>query len=202
MTTTPREEAVRKTLHVLVSLVAAAAVWRLPAAGAATLLAGATAVALSIEVARRASGRFGTIFQRRLGSLLRDREAGRLTGATTLAIGYTAAATLLPGTPALAGILVAGVGDAVAAVAGKRFGRLRYRGGKSVEGSLAFLVVVIAMAFLLLPGIHPVVAIGLALLLTALEALSLPVADNLYLPVATAAAVYGAALLTGMTFFS
>lgn len=202
MTTTAREEAIRKGLHAGVSLVAAAAVWRLPPADAAILLAAATTVALSVEVARRASGPFGRRFQRGLGPLLRDREAGHLTGATTLAIGYTAAAVLFPGTPALAGILVAGVADAVAAIVGKRFGRHRYPGGKSVEGSVAFFAVVTAMALLLLPDVRPGAVLALALAVTALEALTLRVDDNLYLPLATAAAVRALPLLTGVTFFS
>lgn len=202
MTTTAREEAIRKALHVLLSLMAAAVVWWLPGTAAASVLAAATMLALSVEVGRRASGRFARAFQRRLGPLLRDRETGRLTGATTLAIGYTAAALLFPGTPALAGILVAGLADAVAAVVGKRFGRVRYPGGKSLEGSMAFLAIVMAMAVLLLPGGHPLVIVGLAVLLTGLEALTLPVDDNLYLPPATAAAVHLALLLPGVTFFS
>lgn len=202
MTTTVREEAIRKAIHVLVSLVAAGAVWWLPAPEAASLLAAATLVALTVEVGRRASGRFGELFQARLGPLLREREAGRLTGATTLAIGYTAAVVLLPGAPALAGILVVGVADAVAAVVGKRFGRLRYPGGKSMEGSLAFLLVVTAILLPLLPGVYPVVVLGTAAVLTAVEALTLPVDDNLYLPLVTASAVHVAFRLTGVTFFS
>lgn len=202
MTTSPGEEAIRKTVHVFLSLNAAVAVWWLPHTAAASLLAAATMVALVIELARRASGRFARSFQRRLGPLLRDRESGRLTGATTLAIGYTTAALLFPGTPALAGILVAGLADAAAAVVGKRFGRVRYPGGKSLEGSMTFLAIVMAMAVLLLPGGHPLVILALALILTGLEALTLPVDDNLYLPPATAAAVHLALLLPGVTFFS
>lgn len=200
--TTPREEAIRKTLHVLVSLVAAAVVRWLPPLEAATVLAAATLVALAVELARRMSAPFGRLFHHRLQPLLRDGETAHLTGATTLALGFTLAAVLFPGRPALMAILVAGVADAVAAVVGKRFGRVRYPGGKSLEGSLAFLAVVAPMAFLLMPGIHPIALLALALALTALEALTLRVADNLYLPLATAAAVHFAALLTGVTFFS
>ncbi len=201
MTTSVRGEATRKAVHLLVSLVAAAVVWLLPPLPAATIFAAATLVALGVEVARRASRPVAGFFDRRLGHLLRPGEGGRLTGATTLALGYTTAVVAFPGLPALTGILVAGVADAVAAVVGKRFGRHRYRGGKSLEGSLGFLVVVLPLS-LLLPGLPVLVAIVLALALTGLEAFTLPVDDNLYLPLATAAAVQLAGLAAGLTFFS
>jgi dolichol kinase len=197
-----REEATRKTLHLALSLAAAGVLYLLPPLEAATVLAAATAVALAVEVARRASGGFGRAFVRGLGPLLRDREAGRLTGATTLAIGYVAAATLFPGGPAVAAVLVAGVGDAAAAVVGKRWGRLRYPGGKSVEGSLVFFLVVLAIGRVLLPdaGIAPLLA--LAAVLTLVEAPALTVDDNLYLPPAAAAGFHAAAVLSGAAFFS
>lgn len=199
--TTVREESTRKVLHVLVSLIAAAVVWWLPPLQAAVIFATAALCALSVEVARRLSGAFGRLFDHRLGHLLRTGEGARLTGATTLAIGYTVVVVAFPGVPALAGILVAGVADAVAAVVGKRFGRTRYRGGKSVEGSAAFLAVVLPMA-ILVPGLPLGAAIAVAVALTGVEALTLPVDDNLYLPLITAIAVQVATLATGVTFFS
>jgi dolichol kinase len=201
MATSVRGEATRKSVHLLLSLVAAAVVWLLPPVEAATILSAATLLALAVEVARRISRPAKAFFDRRLGHLLRPGESGRLTGATTLALGYTTAVVAFPGVPALTGILVAGVADAVAAVVGKRFGRHRYPGGKSVEGSLGFLLVVLPLS-LLLPGLPAVAAVLLAIGLTGLEALTLPVDDNLYLPLATAAAVQGAVLATGATFFS
>ena len=201
MATSVRGEATRKSVHLLVSLVAAAVVWLLPPLTAATTFAAASLLALGVELARRASRPAAAWFDRRLGHLLRPGEGGRLTGATTLALGYTTAVVAFPGLPALAGILVAGVADAVAAVVGKRFGTHRYRGGKSVEGSLAFLLVVLPLS-LLLPGLPALAAVLLAIGLTGIEALTLPVDDNLYLPLATAAAVQLTGVAAGLTFFS
>ncbi|NIP80018.1 MAG: hypothetical protein GWM90_12655, partial [Gemmatimonadetes bacterium] len=144
--TSAQGEAARKTIHVALSVVAALVVAETRPLTAATILAAATLIALAAEVARRASGAFGGAFRRGLGPMLRPAEAaGRLTGATTLSIGYTVAAVALPGTPALAGILITGVADALAAVVGRRLGRHRYRGGKSVEGSAAFAIAVFAL---------------------------------------------------------
>ncbi|HUE76376.1 MAG TPA: hypothetical protein VMM83_00415 [Longimicrobiales bacterium] len=179
-----RGAAARKSIHVLLSLGVAALVWWLPVTTAAVILAAATALALVIEAARRASGRFDRAFHARLGPMLRPAESRRLTGATTLALGYTLTVVLLPGLPALAGILFAGVADAVAAVVGRRWGRHRYAGGKSVEGSLAFLAVAAAIAAGLGAGL--VAAVGVAVVVTIIEALTLRIDDNLYLPLAGA----------------
>lgn len=189
--TAPGGEAARKSIHVGASLVAALVVWRLPAIPAATVLASAAAIALVTEVLRRSSRRFADAFQATLGSMLRGRERGGLTGATTLALGYTIAAVALPGRAAMAGILFTGVADALAAVVGRHWGRRRYPGGKSVEGSVAFLVSAALIAWAL--GAPPGVALAAAVALTLLEALTLPVDDNLYLP------VVGAALFRAIT---
>ncbi len=63
-----------------------------------------------------------------------------------------------------------------------------------------FLAVVVPI--LLLTGLPAAAAAGVALLLTAVEALTLPVDDNLYLPILTAFAVHVAGLPSGLTFFS
>ena len=192
-------EAARKSIHVLLSLGAAAIAWRLPALTAATVLAAAAALALTIEVLRLASPGFGALFHRRLAPMLRAGEARGVTGATTLAIGYTLAAAAFPGRAAVAGILFTGVGDAVAAVVGKRWGRHRYPGGKSLEGSAAFFAVAFGIAWAAMvaggpdgaAALGPAAVAGRAALaagvVMAVEALTLRVDDNLYLPLVGAA---------------
>lgn len=188
---TGRAEAARKTLHIALSAVAALVVWSATPVAAAAVLAAATLVALAVEAVRRLSGAFGAAFQRLLGGLLRDREAGRLTGATTLSIGYTVTAVALPGAPALAGILFAGIADALAAVVGRRFGHRRYPGGKSVEGTAVFAAVTFLLA-LAVPGLGVGAAAAVAIALALVEAFTLPVDDNLYLPLVGAIVVWAA----------
>lgn len=186
----------RKAIHAGLSIVAAAVVVAAPAVTAATILAGATLVALSVEVARRVSSVAARAFDRRLGGMLKERERTRLTGATTLALGCTVAALMLPGTPALAGILFAGLADPAAALVGARYGRLRYPGGKSVAGSVTFLGTGFGLGLGL--GLDPAAALLAAGMAAAAEAPSPPVDDNLYLPLAGAAAVVAAGWVTGM----
>ena len=199
--TDARGEAARKLIHAGVSLVAAAVVWWAPHPIGAVILAGATAVALAVELARRSSPGFGRWFGRRLGRMLRPGEAVRLTGATTLSVAYTLAAVLLPGRAAVAGILFTGLADAAAAVVGKRWGRHRYRGGKSIEGSAAFLAAVFAIS-VTLPGVGAGAAMATAVALTLIEAPTLRVDDNLYLPLAGAAVLRAVAGSGGVGIFS
>jgi dolichol kinase len=196
-----RGEVARKGLHVGLSLVAAGLVWWLPHPLGATMLAAATAIALSVELARRTSGTFATRFLRWLAPLLRDDEKAGLTGATTLSVGYTVAAAMLPGRAAVGGILFAGVADALAALVGRRWGRHRYPGGKSLEGSLAFLAASFLLA-LALPGIGPQTAAIVAVALTMVEAITVPVDDNLYLPLVGAMVIRAVAGSAGVGIFS
>ena len=176
----------RNAVHAGLSVAAAAVVAALPPEPAAVVLAAATFVALTVELTRRVSPAVARSFGR-LAPMLKDGEGRRLTGATTLSIGFTATAVVFSGTPALAGILFAGLGDPLAAVVGRPWGRLRYPGGKSVIGSATFLAVTVAVGLAL--GLPPGAALVAALALTAVEALSLPVDDNVYLPVLGAAVV-------------
>lgn len=181
-------EAARKLIHVVVSLCAAAVVWLVPHPGGATVAAAAAAIALGVEVLRRAVPGFGRAFHRSLGRMLRRQEAWTLTGATHLALGFTLAAALFPGWPAVTGILVAGLADPVAALVGRALGRHRYRGGKSLEGSTAFLAVAWLVVWSV-SGAGLATAGAIALALTLAEAARLPVNDNLYLPPLAAALV-------------
>lgn len=95
------------------------------------------------------------------------------------------------------GILVLALGDAAAAVIGRRYGRRHYRVGgstRSLEGSLAmaaFSVLALWIAVRVFPS--PVgmgALLGVALLATVLEAVSVRGFDNLLVPGGTAVALY------------
>ncbi len=88
-------------------------------------------------------------------------------------------------------ILILAVADAAAALAGRRFGRIRYRGpgGKSLEGSAAFYASALGCTALplgLFSDLAPIsialVSINVALLATLAEALSRRGLDNLTVP--------------------
>lgn len=189
-------ELIRKSVHVLVSVVAVAVVWTLPPTESRIVIVVAAGAALFAEAIRRASRFAGALFDRMFGALLRAHESQGLTGATMLALGFALAVLAFPPRFAGAGILYAGVGDAASAVVGRYWGRIRYPDGKSLEGSLAFL----AAAFLagwFAPGIGLVPAAVAACVTTVLEALPSRVDDNLALPLVGAAATWAAVAILG-----
>jgi dolichol kinase len=121
--------------------------------------------------------------ERRDGS----RSAGELLFAPCIALtGWLAGE---PSFAWLTGIALLAVGDTAAALAGQRFGRHRYRsfgGGKSVEGSVAFLlaaaVMSIALAQWLQAPVSPAVLLAFCLAITLVEAVSGYGSDNLSIP--------------------
>ena len=96
----------------------------------------------------------------------------------------------------LAGIAALTFGDPAAAWVGRRWGERRYRGfgfGRSLEGSLAFLLVsgfaIAWVAVFAVPGAIPLrFAVGCGAAGAAVEALSPPGWDNLFVPLAVAGA--------------
>jgi dolichol kinase len=125
-------------------------------------------------------------------AFLRGRETGRLTGAS-----YTLAALLVsvwafPPAVVAAAFLYHSVGDTAAGWVGRRYGRHRV-GGKSLEGSAAFLVTgALAAAPFVGPGPSLVGAAA-----AALAELLLPVDDNLGVPLVGGGALVAVTRATG-----
>jgi dolichol kinase len=136
----------------------------------------ATAVAVDWARLRLRGPRY--YFLRATRTLLRRHERRAFAGATWMAIAYATAFVLLPRPVAVAGMLYNGLGDASAALVGKRFGRHRTAWGKSWEGFAAAAVVCLAVG-VALPGIAPAAALAGALAAATLEFLPLPLDDNL-----------------------
>lgn len=192
---TPQETA-RKTIHIAAAVVATGITWRAPHRVAVAVIAGAALLALTIELARMYVPLIRRAFYRAFGFMLRPHEAHRLTGATTLAVGFAAAVLLFPPHIAAIGLLYAGIGDAAAAIIGRRWGRHRTARGKSLEGSAAFFVTAV-LAGWAAPAIGVLPAVLAAFATTLLETASPPIDDNLYLPVVAAAAAWAAVGLVG-----
>ena len=93
------------------------------------------------------------------------------------------------------GVVVCGFGDPVAAMVGRKFGRTHITGGRTLEGTLAFVAIGALFAGLILvvyaPEIrwHYVLIVAVVAALTgALAELFAPVDDNLAIPVASSTA--------------
>ncbi|HET7322437.1 MAG TPA: hypothetical protein VFI96_08095 [Longimicrobiaceae bacterium] len=167
----------RKLFH-LASVAVPLLAWVLPRGAALALLAATAVVALAVEWARFRTRWARYHFLRRTRPLLRPHERRALSGATYMALAYLLAFVLFPEPIAVAAMLYNGLGDASAALVGKRWGRHRTRWGKSWEGAVTALVVNLAVG-LLVPGVPPVAAVAGAVAGAAFEFLPLPFDDNL-----------------------
>jgi hypothetical protein len=135
-----KRELARKAIHVS-STAVPLLVWLLPRDVAIALLVPVAALALAIDLARHRIRPFRYHFLRHTRTMLRPHERRGLAGATWMAIAYAVAMVIFPKPVAVAAMLFNGLGDAAAALAGKRWGRHRMAWGKSWEGFAAGLAV-------------------------------------------------------------
>lgn len=175
---TIRREVYRKAIHVA-SIALPLLVWLLPRSLGLLLLVPLALLALLIDWGRLRFRGPRYHFLRRTRTLLRPRERHGLAGATYMVVAYTLALLIFPKPIAVAGMLFNGLGDAAAALVGRRWGRRRIWRGKTLEGALAGLAVMLAIG-LLVPGVPVAGALLGALAATLLELFDLPPDDNLW----------------------
>lgn len=130
--------------------------------------------------------RFGRLF---MDPLLREHEvAGDFSGAMYILWSTVFTVALYRRDIAVAALAFIVVGDTLAALIGRKFGRHRF-GRKSLEGSLACLAGTLGVA-LVVPGLSLSVAVLGAVVAAVVEAFSGPIDDNVSVP-----------LVSGLTMF-
>lgn len=190
-------ELARKAIH-LSSAVLPLGVWMVPREAAIAVLVPLAAVAVAADVTRLRWRPARYRFLRHLRPMLRHHERRGFTGATYMVAAYALAVLLFPKPVAVAAMLFNGLGDAAAALVGKRWGRHRTRWGKSWEGFAAELAVNLAVALAvsrLDPRLMPVAAAVGAIVAAALEFLDLPIDDNVRVTLGGAIAILAAQML-------
>jgi len=119
-------------------------------------------------------------FLRVFSPLLREEEKqNRLTGATYLFAGMSLSFYLFDKESAVAAVLFLCLADPMAAIIGRVYGNRRFA-GKSLQGSSAFLLVALAIVFMIFRPGWP--SSGIAVIATVVEFLPVPVNDNLSIP--------------------
>ena len=143
---------------------------------------------LTVDVLRLGSSAVHRWFEARIGAYLRPDEHQGLIRMHYLSGAAAFLGLVMP--PAIAALAMADLvfGDAAAALAGRRWGKPRW-GRKSLEGSAACLVICALAGWAILPG-NPAAILVSAVIATVIEALPMPVDDNLAVPLATAAALW------------
>lgn len=144
----------------------------------------------AMEISRRLSPAANTFLMKLFGAVAHPHEAHRVNSATFYATSIALLATTRELVPCAIALVTLGLGDPIAAIIGRRWGRVRWVNGRSVEGTLAFVAAATLGGVALLVGLHdmalgPALAIaGAAGLLGALaELYSRKIDDNLAIPV-------------------
>ncbi|MDQ7040943.1 MAG: phosphatidate cytidylyltransferase [Rhodothermus sp.] len=183
-------ELLRKALHLL-ALAIPIGLLHVSRPTALAVLWPLALAALGADVLRARWPAFHRVIRRFFGYMMRPEELPPpgsplvINGATWVLLSSALLATLFPLSLAATAFALFMVGDAVAAIVGRRFGRHYWPDSRrTVEGSLAFFgAALLTVWFFPVPFIHGVLA---ALLATLLEALPLPLNDNLRVPLVVA----------------
>jgi dolichol kinase len=137
-------------------------------------------VVLAVDLLRLSWRAFRRRLEPHIGAYLRDNERTGLTSVHYLTLTALVLAWVTTRSIAATSMAFLVVGDAAAALVGRRFGTPR-RWGKSLEGSAACFVACMAVGLLFLPD-HPGSVAAAACAATLVEALPLPLDDNLRVP--------------------
>ncbi len=158
-------------------------------------------IALSLDFLRTRSNAVYRFFDVTFGFMVRARERDVMrghmviNGATWTSVSFTLLVVFFPEDLAIVAFALFMIGDAVAAIVGRRWGSIQWaRKGCTVEGSVAFFLAGLAMAFGLASAsspvayydIEPLALVGGVTAACLLEAAPLPVNDNLIAPLGAA----------------
>ena len=151
------------------------------------LLGGLSALFLIGELLRMNVGSFKRFFRLIFSAIVRDSEDHTITGATTVFIAGFLTVLIFERPVAIFAMLILSLADATAALIGRKWGNHSLF-EKTVEGTMTFLIVALALAFLLpdLPRAGAVAAAGIA---TVAEVLPSPIDDNLIVPLSAATTI-------------
>ena len=150
-----------------------------------------TIVFFGLDLARRIIPSFQVfLVNGPVGSIARAHEHHQVPSSTWFALATLMGLLTMPMLAIEVGVLALAIGDPVAAIVGKRWGTIKLRGQKSLQGSLGFLASAALAIGLFLTVFHPEVAletvVGVSLLAGAVgavvEVLTEPIDDNFSIP--------------------
>jgi len=151
--------------------------------------------AWSCEISRRVSPAINKMLMWFFGPVAHPHETHRVNSATWYATALVVLALTQSTMLCLVGVAVLGVGDPLAALIGRRFGRTKLIHGRSLEGTLGFVVSASVAAFVLLRIFHAaqlgvgasaMLAVSAAVAGALAELFSLRIDDNVSIPLSAA----------------
>ncbi len=175
-----KDEAPRKAIH-LSSISIPLGILYIPLVWGRRILIMIALALLIVDLVKIHQPRVRTYFTAFFGHLVRRHELSGITSSTYLVISALLATYLFEREVAAAALVYLIVGDTLAAMVGKAWGRTRIF-DKTLEGFLAGFVASLLAAWLIVPGIPLwVLAVG-AFAAAVVEILPIPVDDNFRIP--------------------
>jgi len=159
----------------------------------------ALAFTVVVEWGRQRSPALEQLFERLIGSALRQGEEQKPTTGTLSMLGILISVLVLNREYAIPAMFYAQLGDPVAEVVGRRWGRHRMSHGKSLEGSMGCFAACATIGLIcsrMLP-LGPGIAVFGALVAAVVEAVPLPWGDNLLMAPLSGLAMTLASLIKG-----
>ncbi len=132
----------RNLFHAVNATVAAVLYqWVLTREQALWALGGVAVCAVALEVSRKSFPRLNDfLVDRVFGLVSRPKERHAVNSATWYLFALIVGCALFPKEAMLVALLILGYSDPLASIVGKRFGSIKVRGQKSLQGTLAFFV--------------------------------------------------------------
>jgi len=198
-----RAENFRRSLfHVASGLVALALLRLLPDRAWLVAVSGALAgTAWTLELSRRRSGWLNDVLMRFFAPIAHPQERHKVNSSTWYMTALVGLALLAPLRSAEIAVVVLAFADPAAGFVGRRIGRTRIRAGRSLEGTLAFVIAGVLAALAVLTAFHALPLPSMLLLAGAgaaagavAEVISTRLDDNFTIPVTVAIAASAAAL--------
>ncbi len=160
------------------------------------ILAAGLALMITIDVVRFFSRRGKRLFWQHLGFLTSDKEKKGPTTSLFYAASLLVCVLIFPVYAAIGGVISLAAGDPMAAIVGRRYGKLRI-GGKSIEGGLTNAIVAFCLIFIFVRSVH--VAAAGAVVGAIVEMFDIPyLDDNITVPLAAGGAMVAAVHFFGM----
>jgi dolichol kinase len=186
----------RKLLHLVALLIPIIYYFFPSESQAKAIMLGGMIVAVAVDTFRLGEPRYRNLLHSLSGELIRPGEKTNLLGSTCLLIATTITVFLFPKPVAVAALCFLIVGDTVAALVGRRFGRIRLFGKKTLVGSMALFLSAMAAGFII-PGLDTRTVLAGAVVAAVAEALPLPIDDNFSIPILSGVAMVLAGHLSG-----
>lgn len=204
----PRPHNLRRSVtHILSGLVALAVIQVVPDRSWLIAIAGAMAMAAwTMETSRRASPRVNAVLMKLFGPIAHKHEWTQVNSATWYSTALLFLALFCSPLACSVAVMVLAVSDPVAAFVGRRWGTVRLRSGRSLEGFLGFAGSAAVVGLATISVFYPQLSATDALLLVGAGAIvgaftelySNRFDDNFAIPVAVALTVSIAAASMGV----